>query len=174
MSAADEPWRSRVSGPVRGLIAAVSPEGAIGLNGQIPWYYPADLKRFKRLTTETTIIMGRLTWESLPRRPLPNRRNLVVTSQDLEGVETFESLAGAVAAAGVGEIWFIGGARLYAEAMGYANVIDLTFVPDRVDDPSAVHFPPIDRERFEPLPRTVLEDDPRLEHQTFVSRSSTG
>lgn len=174
MTADAEPWRSRVAGPVRGLIAALSPEGVIGLNGEIPWHYPADLKRFKRLTIGSTIVMGRLTWESLPQRPLPGRRNLVVSSSDPAGAESVRSLERAVMAAGDDEIWFIGGARLYEEAMAFANVIDLTYVPDRINDPAAVRFPSIDPARFEALPRTPHPDDARLEHQTFVSRPPSG
>ncbi|MEL6547053.1 MAG: dihydrofolate reductase [Myxococcota bacterium] len=171
MSASEEPWRSEVSGPVMGIIAAVSPEGVIGLDGDIPWYYPADLKRFKRLTTGTAIVMGRLTWESLPRKPLPNRRNIVVSRREDLGVETVSSVKQAIDAAGDAEIWFIGGARLYEEAMAVANVIDLTYVPDKIANPKAVLFPDIDPERFIGLDRTAHPDDPRLEHQTFISRT---
>ena len=61
---------------MKGILVAVSPEGIIGKNNTIPWHYSADLKRFKRLTTGKTIIMGRKTWESLPVKPIPNRRKI--------------------------------------------------------------------------------------------------
>jgi dihydrofolate reductase len=105
----------------RRIIAAVSPEGVIGRGGTIPWHYSADFKRFKRLTLDDTVIMGRLTWESLPKKPLAGRRNVVITSQRLPDVECFQSLEEALATC-EGDIWFIGGARIYEEAMRVADL----------------------------------------------------
>jgi len=153
----------------RGIIAAVSADGVIGVGNTIPWHYPADLKRFKRLTAGATVIMGRRTWESLPRKPLPKRRNIVITRSRIDGVECFAGLADALATCS-GDVWFIGGARLYEEAMQYADVIDLTYVPDRVPAQGAVCFPEIDAQRFEAGPRQPVEDDPRLENQVFRRR----
>jgi len=124
------------------ILAAVSPDWVIGRDGGIPWHYSGDLRRFKRLTLGHTIIMGRRTWESLPRKPLPGRRNLVLTSRPFDGVECFATLAEAVAAA-EGELFFIGGARLYAEALGCADYIDLVLVPDAVPVEGSVLFPRI-------------------------------
>ncbi|HIO89084.1 MAG TPA: dihydrofolate reductase, partial [Candidatus Marinimicrobia bacterium] len=66
---------------MKGILVAVSPEGIIGKDNSIPWHYPEDLKRFKKLTLGKTVIMGRNTWESIPekQRPLPDRRNIVIT-----------------------------------------------------------------------------------------------
>jgi dihydrofolate reductase len=153
----------------RGIIAAVSPEGVIGVEGGIPWHYSADMKRFKRLTIGTTVIMGRLTWESLPRKPLPDRRNLVITSKDLEGVECFRDIPSALATC-EGDVWFIGGARIYEEAMRYANVIDLAYVPDRVDAEGAVVFPEIDEAVWEAGPLETHPDDDRLKHRVYRRR----
>lgn len=152
-----------------GIIAAVSPEGIIGVDGRIPWHYPADMKRFKRLTTGTTVIMGRRTWESLPAKPLKNRRNVVITSHDLDAVECYRDIPSALASA-EGDVWFIGGARIYEEAMRYTDVIDLTYVPDSIDAASAVFFPEIDEEVWEPGPRERAPEDPRLERQIFRRR----
>jgi dihydrofolate reductase len=156
------------------MIAAVTADGVIGLGGGIPWHYPADLRRFKRLTSGATVIMGRLTWESLGGKPLAGRRNIVVTSQTdaPEGVETFRTLTEAVAACAGQDIWLIGGARIYAEAMAFADRIELTHVPDRVADPAAVRFPPIDPEQWLAGPRVPFADDERLSHQTFVRRAA--
>lgn len=153
-----------------GIIAAVSPEGVIGVANDIPWYYPADLKRFKRLTLGSTIIMGRRTWESLPKKPLPKRRNVVITRSRIEGVDCFTDVEAALATC-QGDVWFIGGARLYQEAMQHADVIDLTHVPDRIEAEEAVHFPAIDPALFEAGPRQQHEDDPRLERQIFRRRT---
>jgi dihydrofolate reductase len=153
----------------RGIIAAVSPEGVIGVDGTIPWHYPSDMKRFKRLTEGTTVVMGRLTWESLPRKPLVNRRNVVITSRHLEGVECYASIAKALESC-EGDVWFIGGARVYEEAMDYADVIDLTYVPDTVESEGAVYFPEIDETLWEPGPVLPAEDDPLLKRQRFTRR----
>jgi dihydrofolate reductase len=153
------------------MIYAVSPEGVIGVGGTIPWRYPADLKRFKRLTAGTTVVMGRKTFESI-RRALPGRRNLVVTSRplDVEGVETVSSVAEALDRAGEADVWFIGGARVYAEAMRFVDRIDVTYVPDHVTAPDPVVAPPIDEAVFEAGPLVPHEDDPRLARREYVRR----
>src|SRR5262249_12367899 len=149
-----------VSAAQRGIIVAVSPERVIGLRGKIPWHYPGDLKRFKEVTMGATIVMGRRTFESIGR-PLPGRRNVVVTSHPIAAVECFPTLS-APLAAGDGPLWFIGGARIYEEAMAYADLIDVTFVPDRIDDPEAVRFPVIDESCWTPGPLVDHEYEPRL------------
>jgi dihydrofolate reductase len=88
----------------RGIMAAVSPEGVIGLGGRIPWHYRGDMRRVKRLTMGATLIMGRVTWESLGGRPLPGRRNLVVTRCSLPGVECFTDIRSALSASR-GAVW---------------------------------------------------------------------
>ena len=153
----------------RGIIAAVSPDGVIGLDGDLPWHYSADLKRFKRLTIGKTVIMGRLTWESLPKKPLVGRRNVVITSRNLEGVECFPDIPTALEAC-EGDVWFIGGARIFEEAMAYADVIDLTYVPDRVEGEGTVHFPTIDEDVWDGGPLETHVDDTRLERRIFRRR----
>jgi dihydrofolate reductase len=153
-----------------GIIAAVSPEGVIGIDGDIPWHYSADMKRFKRLTEGKTVIMGRRTWESLPVKPLKNRRNIVITGRDIEGVECFRDVAAALERTS-GDVWFIGGARIYEEAMRHADLIDLTYVPDEIEADGAVHFPAIDESVWEPGPRERAADDDRLERQVFRRRA---
>jgi 2-iminobutanoate/2-iminopropanoate deaminase len=153
----------------RGIIVAVSPEGIIGVDGTLPWHYSADQKRFKRLTLGTTVIMGRLTWESLPKRPLVGRRNVVITSRKLDGVECFRTIPEALASV-EGDVWFIGGARIYEEAMSHADVLDVTLVPDRVDARGAVTFPGIDETLWEPGPLDVDPEDPRLKRRIYRRR----
>jgi len=160
-----------------GSIAAVSPEWVIGLNNEVPWLHPGDYRRFKRVTLGTTVIMGRLTWESMNRKPLPGRRNLVVTRQPDPTIECFESIEAALAtarASAAGDVWFIGGARIYAEAMAYVDILDITFVPDHVTAPDAVHFPAIDETRFEPGPLLPHEDEPALERRIYTRRILRG
>jgi dihydrofolate reductase len=157
---------------MRGMIFAVSPEGVIGLDGKIPWRHPGDFRRFKRVTTGTTVIMGRATFDEVGK-PLPGRRNIVVTSRplDVPGVETARSVDQALAMAGdAADVWFIGGARIYEEAMRLADVIDVTYVPDRVDSPRAVRAPTIDEATFEPGPLLDHEDEPGLKRRVYTRR----
>jgi dihydrofolate reductase len=157
---------------VRGLIYAVTAEGVMGLGGKIPWHYPGDLARFKRLTRGSTVIMGRLTFESIGK-PLVGRRNLVVTSRALNvpGIECIRSLPQAVALAGDADVWFIGGARIYEEAMTYADRIDVTYVPDHVEASDAVRAPSIDERTFAAGPVLPHEDDPTLSRRLYVRRA---
>jgi dihydrofolate reductase len=153
----------------RAIMAAVSPEGAIGLGGAIPWHYRGDMRRVKRLTMGTTLIMGRVTWESLGGRPLPGRRNLVVTQRNLPGVECFRDIESALVAA-EGSVWFFGGARIYRDAMPFADLIDLVYVPDHVTDPAAVKFPEIDPTEWEEGPMLPHEDEPALTRRVYTRR----
>ncbi|MET0593340.1 MAG: dihydrofolate reductase [Polyangiaceae bacterium] len=155
----------------RGIMVAMSPEGVIGLGGKIPWHYRGDLKRVKRLTLGTTLIMGRITWESLVGKPLPGRRNLVVTSRAIEGAECFRDIASALAAS-EGKIWFFGGAGIYREAMPLADIIDVVYVPDHIDDPNAVRFPSIDPAMWDEGPLVVHEDEPALQRRVFTRRNA--
>ena len=153
---------------MKGILVAVSPEGIIGKDNSIPWHYSADLKRFKRLTLGKTVIMGRRTWESLPVKPLPDRRNIVITSSALEGVECFQSIDNALATC-EGDVWFIGGAGIYQEALGKADIIDMTLVPDNVSGEGCVEFPKIGDE-WDAGPVKELETDENLKHQTYTRR----
>jgi dihydrofolate reductase len=111
---------------VVGLVWAQSANGVIGRDGALPWHLPEDLAHFRALTTGTTVVMGRRTWESLPAkfRPLPGRRNIVLTRQpsyDAPGAEITTDLADALR--GAGDVWVIGGASVYRDAVGYAERI---------------------------------------------------
>ena len=153
---------------MRGILVAVSPEGIIGKDNTIPWHYSADLKRFKRLTTGNTIIMGRKTWESLPIKPLPNRRNIVITRSSIKDIECFQSIDDALQTC-EGDVWFIGGAGIYQEAMQKADIIDMTLVPDNVSGEDCIYFPSIDKSWIEG-DTNVLKDDPKLRHKIYTRR----
>lgn len=165
---------------MRGMIAAVSSEGVIGLDGKIPWRHAGDLRRFKRVTMGGVVVMGRLTWESMARRALPGRRNVIITRSapvlpgvpSVPDVETYPDVPSALAAleGDARDVWFIGGARIYAAAMDHADVIDLTYVPEHVDDPAAVRFPAIDPALWEPGPLVAHEDEPALTRRIFTRR----
>jgi dihydrofolate reductase len=87
------------------------------------------------------------------------------------GVESVRSLAEALELAGATDVWFIGGARIYADAMAHVDVIDVTYVPDRIDAPDAVLAPPIDERVFEPSPLVAHEDEPALTRRTYRRRA---
>ena len=153
---------------MKGILVAVSPEGIIGKDNTIPWHYSTDLKRFKRLTTGKTIIMGRKTWESLPKKPLPERRNIVITRSSIDGVECFRSIDDALQTC-EGDIWFIGGAGIYEEAMEKADVIDMTLVPDKVNENDCIYFPKID-ETWKEGETNYLDNHPKLKHKKYTRR----
>lgn len=128
------------------VIAAVARNGVIGRDGRIPWHIPGDLPRFKRITMGHPVVMGRRTWESLGR-PLPGRRNLVISRTPgyaAAGAEVVRSLAEALAAcAGAPEVFVIGGTEVYREALAVADRLLLTEID--ADFEGDAHFPPFDR-----------------------------
>jgi dihydrofolate reductase len=112
-----------------GLIWAQSTSGVIGRDGGIPWRLPEDQARFKLLTMGHTVVMGRLTWESLPAkvRPLPGRKNVVLTRQAdymADGADVVTTLDEAV----TGETWVIGGEQIYTLALPIATRCEVTEV----------------------------------------------
>ncbi|MGF0308759.1 dihydrofolate reductase [Rhodococcus sp. IEGM1428] len=130
-----------------GLIWAQSRAGTIGDGGGIPWRVPEDMAHFKATTAEHPVIMGRKTWDSLPAkfRPLPGRRNIVVTRNSSwceDGAENASSVADAVARVGDDPVWIIGGGEIYRSAMSIATHLEVTEVDLDVDgDTSAPEIP---------------------------------
>ncbi|SNQ46616.1 Dihydrofolate reductase [Frankia canadensis] len=110
-----------------GLVWAQSANGVIGRDGSLPWHLPEDMTHFRDLTTGTTVLMGRRTWDSLPQRfrPLPGRRNLVLSRTPQQEAETFPDLPQALAAAS-GDVWVIGGAAVFRAALPLADRIVVT------------------------------------------------
>jgi dihydrofolate reductase len=100
------------------MIWAEARDHVIGAGGTIPWRIPGELALFKQRTLGSTVVMGRRTWESLPRKPLPGRRNLVLTSRPIEGVETASSVDEVLAAET--DFWVIGGGGVYAAFLPHA------------------------------------------------------
>lgn len=120
------------SAPRLGLIWAEARGGVIGRDGGMPWHVPEDLAHFRAVTMGAPVIMGRRTWESFPERfrPLPGRRNIVVTRNPEwagEGAESEASLDASLSLVGdAPEAWVIGGGGLFAEAMSRADVLEVT------------------------------------------------
>lgn len=114
------------------IICALTENRAIGHKGRLLYYLPADLKHFKTLTTGHTIVMGRKTFESLPKGALPNRRNVVVTRNEdftAPGIEVFHSLEAAFASCRADEeVYVIGGESVYRESLPRASRLCLTHI----------------------------------------------
>lgn len=113
------------------VIVAVGKDGAIGYKGGLIWHLPGDLKRFKEITTGHTVIMGRKTWDSLPKKPLPNRRNIILSRQkdyNPEGAEVVSSLEEALDIVKNDTAFIIGGAEIYNLFIPYAGELLLTTV----------------------------------------------
>ena len=140
-----------------GLVWAEARGRVIGRDGGMPWSVPEDLAHFREVTLGAPVIMGRRTWESFPARfrPLPGRRNIVVTGSDswqADGAERAGSLDAALdLVREVPAAWVIGGARLFAEAIGRADVLEVTELDLEVDgDTFAPERPGWNVARIEP------------------------
>jgi dihydrofolate reductase len=139
------------------VVAAVARNGVIGRDNAIPWRIPEDLVRFRELTTGYPVVMGRRTWDSLPERfrPLPGRRNVVVTRDPewrADGAERAGSLAEALGLVdGAPQAFVIGGGQLYVEALPLADELLLTEIDAEVE--GDVLFPPWERASFEEVSR---------------------
>lgn len=126
------------------IIAAVAANRAIGFENKLIYWLPNDLKRFKALTTGHTIVMGRRTFESLPKGALPNRRNIVLsrTVSELPGCEVFPSLDDALLhCSPTEEVYVIGGASVYEQALPKADRLCLTEICDTPSE-ADTFFPP--------------------------------
>jgi dihydrofolate reductase len=156
------------------LVVAVSANGVIGRDGGMPWQLPSDLKFFKAYTMGKPIIMGRHTWESFPKRPLPGRRNIVITrNRDLaaEGAEIVGSLDEAIASARQdgyrGEICVIGGGQLYGEAIARADRLVVTHVLAEIGGDTT--FPDIDPRTWYPASIQQATKSDRDSHETRLA-----
>jgi dihydrofolate reductase len=140
------------------LIAALARNRTVGINNTLPWHLPDDLKYFKATTTGKPVIMGRKTYDSIGR-PLPGRHNIVVTrdaSWHADGVTVVHSVPEAIAAAGdVPEVFLIGGATLYREALPLADRLYLTEID--ADFEGDAHFPDWPRNLFQELHRETRQ-----------------
>lgn len=152
------------------LVVAMDLNGLIGRGGDLPWRLPEDLKYFKRLTLNHSILMGRKTWHSLGR-PLPQRANWVVSRDPqfvAEGASVFRDLQQALAAHREGELMVIGGAEIYRQTLPLADRLYLTQVHARLDGDT--WFPPWTPAEFEVLQQEDHAADERHAHAySFVT-----
>ncbi len=132
------------------IIVAIAENNAIGSDNKLIYWLPNDLKRFKALTTGNTIIMGRRTFESLPKGALPNRRNIVLSrrgkAEDFPGADLYPNLNKALASC-EGDVYIIGGASVYKEALPIADRLCLTYIYD-TPEKADTFFPQIDEDEW--------------------------
>jgi dihydrofolate reductase len=142
------------------LVVAMANNGVIGKDGKLPWHIPEDMRRFRALTIGKPCIMGRRTWDSLPKKPLPGRMNIIVSRDRnfrADGAAVVHSLDEALAlAADVPEICVIGGAEIYKAALPHASRIHLTEVHAAVDGDT----------RLVPFDRAHWRETAREDHAT--------
>lgn len=146
------------------IIAAIDKNNALGFQNRLLFYLPDDLKRFKALTTGHTVVMGRKTFDSLPKGALPNRRNIVLsrsTKLVLPGAEVYASLEEALKhCADDEQVFIMGGASVYKQAMPLANRLYMTEIDAEAAE-ADVYFPAIDHELWHETKRDVRRADDR-------------
>lgn len=153
------------------IIAAIAKNNALGKNNQLIWHLPADLKRFKQVTLNHHIIMGRKTFESLGK-PLPNRTSIIITrnkNYKAEGCIVVNSLTDALKVAAVDENpYILGGAEIYKQAIEIADKLDITFVHHNFE--ADAFFPKIDTTIWKETSRQDFKADEKNKYDySFVS-----
>lgn len=151
------------------LVVALDAERGIGINNTLPWRLPEDLAHFKRVTSGHPIIMGRKTFDSIGR-PLPNRRNIVVTRNPdwrHDGVDAVASLADAVALAGGEDAFIIGGAQIFAESIAIADQVIATEIARTFE--CDTFFPPLPAAEWRESARELHHSDANGYDYSFVT-----
>lgn len=144
------------------IVAAVADNYAIGKGNKLPWHLPADLKHFRELTTGHAVVMGKRTFESLPNGPLPNRKNVVLTSVMSEGVNEgyFEadSLEDALyLCEKEDKVFIVGGAAVYRQSLEIADSLYITWVHHEFS--ADIYFPEVDFSKWEEVSRQDFPAD---------------
>jgi dihydrofolate reductase len=132
------------------IIVAVAKNNVIGKDNSLLWHISEDLQRFKKITENHTVIMGRKTYFSLPFRPLKNRRNIVISKSvaNIDGVEVVDNLRSAFdLCKGEDEVFIIGGASIYSQSINYADKIYLTKIYKSFEGDT--FFPEIDNKKWQ-------------------------
>jgi dihydrofolate reductase len=152
--------------PIVNIIAAMAENRVIGNQGQLPWRLPDEMKHFVRLTTGHTVVMGRKTFESIGSKPLPNRRNIVLTRNPkytAQGIEVTHDLIKAIMLAAPGdEVFICGGEKAYRDAIPLADNLYLTLVHTSPDGDA--HFPDYDPADWQLIDQVRHEPDDRHAH----------
>ena len=146
------------------MIWAQDTNNAIGKNGALPWHFSEDLKNFKKLTTGNTIIMGRKTWDSLPIKPLPDRRNIVISSTNQKNVESYASIENCIESLSddkeVSDVYIIGGVSVYKFFYKHADTLHITFINKQYPD----------TDTFFPISLSQIKSDFNLESRDEINQ----
>jgi dihydrofolate reductase len=154
------------------IIVAVSDDWGIGKNNELLWHIPGDLRRFKKLTLGKCVIMGKKTWESLPRKPLPGRKNIVLTDKPGECIEcsvTAYSISDALSNCDKDqEVFVIGGGSVYRQFMPVADRLYITHVHKKA--PADIYFPKIDLRKWKVIEREegISEDEMKIPYSYVI------
>ena len=154
------------------LIVAIGRDGSIGKDGDLIWKIPEDLKHFKTLTMGHPVIMGRKTWESLPKKPLPGRRNIILTRQkdfEADGAETVNSVQEAINATRGQDSFIIGGSEIYNAFLPYTSKLFLTVIDSTCPDADAYLNIPLDEEwqMIEQTPIAITAGGVSYRYETY-------
>jgi len=146
------------------LIWAQDKNGGIGENGKLPWHISEDLKNFKKITLNSPIIMGRKTWDSLPLKPLPNRRNIIFSTNIHNSLETYRSIKECIESLekdNINKIFIIGGRSMYELFFDQATYLHITFI--KIIESEINEFFPIPLKKiensFHKISKKVLSQD---------------
>ena len=146
------------------MIWAQDTNNAIGRDGTLPWHFSEDLKNFKKLTTGSTIIMGRKTWDSLPIKPLPDRRNIVISSTNQKNVESYTSIENCIESLSddkeVSDVYIIGGVSVYKFFYKHADTLHITFINKQYPD----------TDTFFPISLSQIKSDFNLESRDEINQ----
>jgi dihydrofolate reductase len=146
------------------VIWAQDTNNAIGRNGTLPWHFSEDLKNFKKLTTGHPIIMGRKTWDSLPIKPLPDRRNIVISNSPQSNIESYTSIEGCIESLNndtkISDVYIIGGMSIYKFFYKHANTLHITFI----------HKSYPDTDTFFPISLDTIKSDFYLKSKDDVNK----
>ena len=150
--------------PMISIIVAIDNSNAIGRGGDLLYHLRGDMRHFKELTTGHTVVMGRRTFESLPKGALPDRRNIVITRQpcySAPGIELASSLEEALSMSASDHVYIIGGGEVYKQTIGIADCLELTRI-DAVTPDADTFFPAIDPSQW----HTTSESAPLSDEKT--------
>jgi len=157
------------------IIAAMDKNRVLGLKNDIPWHIPHDLKRFKKITSGHTVIMGRKTFESLPG-PLPKRRNVIITSRKdytAPGIEVVKSIEDSIRTADKNqENFVVGGANIYEQFLPFADKLYMTHIDAEFEGDT--YFPEIDYSKWKLVEEEhhVTDDEKKIpfSYKTYVRK----
>ncbi|MCL4135426.1 UNVERIFIED_CONTAM: hypothetical protein GTU68_010857 [Idotea baltica] len=151
------------------IIAAIGKNRELGKDNELIWHLPNDLKRFKKVTSGNDVIMGRKTFESLGKA-LPNRNNIIITRNPdykAENCIVVNSIEDAIKSGTSSNLFIIGGAQIYKQAIKIADQLDITFVDANLD--ADAYFPEIDSDRWKEIRReNLLADEKHKYNYSFV------